>query len=181
MRRVIPRALFDAALRALTRAPRLHWLAARLVNPAFLLGVVGVIRDEQARLLLFHHPYRRTPWGLPGGWMQRDESPLAALEREVREESGLTVRAERILLFGTTPDRPKLEFVVAARVVAGAFRPSDEVTAMQWAPLGQLPHIPAIQRRILRAVERLPDGQTGQYSTRWLMRGDQDSAEPPPA
>ena len=165
MPRIIPGALFNAALRFLARAPRLHWLAARLANQAFLLGVVGVIRDDQGQLLLFHHPYRRVPWGLPGGWMQRDESPLAALEREVREESGLTVRADRLLLFGTTPDRPKLEFVVAARVVAGAFRPSDEVTAMQWARLDRLPYIPAIQRRILRAVERLPEGHTGEYST----------------
>ena len=178
MRQVIPRALFDAAVRTLTRAPRLHWLAARLANQAFLLGVVGVIRDDQGQLLLFHHPYRRTPWGLPGGWMQRDESPLAALEREVREEAGLTVRAERILLFGTTPDRPKLEFVVAACVVAGVFRPSDEVTAIQWARLDQLPRIPTIQRRILHGVERLPDGQTGQYSTPWIVRRAEGD-EPP--
>ena len=178
MRLVFPRALFNAAVRTLTRAPRLHWLAARLANPAFLLGVVGVIRDDQGRLLLFHHPYRRTPWGFPGGWMQRDESPFAALEREVHEESGLTVRAERVLLFGTTPDRAKLEFVIGARVIAGAFRPSGEVTAMQWAPPGQLPPIPAIQQHILRAVERLPDGQTGEYSTPWIVRGGADGAGP---
>jgi ADP-ribose pyrophosphatase YjhB (NUDIX family) len=177
---LVPRSLINALLRALTRLPWLHWRAARLANHRFLLGVVGVIRDEQGRVLLFHHPYRRLPWGLPGGWMGRGESPLEALEREVREESGLEVRAERLLLFGTTPDRPKLEFVVAARLVAGEFRPSHEVTAMCWAAPDDLPAIPPIQRHILRAVDRLQEGATGQYSSPWAVRreGHGDEALP---
>jgi 8-oxo-dGTP diphosphatase len=174
------RSLINALLRALTRMPRLHWLAALLANDRFLLGVVGVIHDEQGRVLLFHHPYRRMPWGLPGGWMARGESPLEALEREVREESALEVRAERLLLFGTTPDRPKLEFVVGARLVGGAFRPSHEVTAMRWATADDLPPIPSIQQRILSAVAGLADGQTGLYSSRWLgRRSAKDEPETP--
>jgi 8-oxo-dGTP diphosphatase len=127
-----------------------------------------VISDEAQQVLLFHHTYRRTPWGLPGGWMRRSESPFAALEREVLEESGLVVRADRLLLFGTTPDRPKLEFVVAARVLGGIFRPSGEVSAAQWAPADGLPPLPSIQRAILRDVARLRDGETSSYSTPWL-------------
>ena len=54
--------------------PRLHWLAANLVNPHFLLGVAGIITDEQGRLLKFHHNYRRShPLGMPGGWMKKGE------------------------------------------------------------------------------------------------------------
>ena len=163
----------------LTRSPGLHWLAARLVNERFLLGVVGVISDEARQLLLFHHTYRRTPWGLPGGWMGRAESPFAALEREVLEESGLVVRADRLLLFGTTPDRPKLEFVVGARVIGGAFRPSSEVSAAQWTSLDRLPRLPAIQRAILSDVARLGDGETGSYNTPWFVgRDDDDSSTP---
>jgi ADP-ribose pyrophosphatase YjhB (NUDIX family) len=156
----------------------MHWLAARLVNERFLLGVVGVISDEARQILLFHHTYRRTPWGLPGGWMGRAESPFAALEREVLEESGLVVRADRLLLFGTTPDRPKLEFVVGARVIDGSFRPSSEVSAAQWAPLDRLPQLPAIQHAILADVARLGDSETGSYSTPWFARHDDDSATP---
>jgi ADP-ribose pyrophosphatase YjhB (NUDIX family) len=177
---LVPRRLINLLLRALTRLPWLHWLAARLANDRFLLGVVGVIRDEQGRVLLFHHPYRRRPWGMPGGWMGRGESPLQALEREVREESGLEVRAERILLFGTTPDRPKLEFVVAARLLGGEFRPSHEVTAMRWATPDDLPPVPSIQRHILRAVERLEDGATGLYSSPWVVRREEESEAPLP-
>ncbi len=165
-----PRSWSMPLLRQLLRAPRLHWLAARLFNDRFLLGVVGVITDERQHVLLFHHTYRMLPWGLPGGWMTRGETPFEALEREVREESGLEVRAGGLLLVGTTPDRPKLEFVVGAQVLGGQFRPSHEVSAMQWAPIDGLPPIPLIQRHILREAARLAQGETGQYSSPWVAR-----------
>ena len=162
-----PLSLFYTLLRWLPRAPRLHWVAARLVNDSFLAGVLGVIWNERREVLLFSHTYRSMPWSLPGGWMQCGESPLVAIEREVREESGLAVRAERLLLVGTTTDRPKLEFVVAAGLVGGTFRPSREVDAMQWCALDRLPPIASVHRRILRDVEQLPAGQVGSYSNLW--------------
>lgn len=36
-------------------------------------------------------------WTLPGGWAEVGETPRAAVEKEVREESGFVVRAERVL------------------------------------------------------------------------------------
>lgn len=36
-------------------------------------------------------------WTLPGGWMDVGESPSLAVEREVREEAGYIVRAQRLL------------------------------------------------------------------------------------
>jgi ADP-ribose pyrophosphatase YjhB (NUDIX family) len=36
-------------------------------------------------------------WNLPGGWVDIQESPSEAVEREVREESGYRVRAARLL------------------------------------------------------------------------------------
>ncbi|MHC4570206.1 MAG: NUDIX hydrolase [Planctomycetota bacterium] len=35
-------------------------------------------------------------WTLPGGWADVGESPSESVEREVREESGFTVKAERL-------------------------------------------------------------------------------------
>jgi ADP-ribose pyrophosphatase YjhB (NUDIX family) len=36
-------------------------------------------------------------WTLPGGWVEVGETPSAAVEKEVLQEAGLTVRAERLL------------------------------------------------------------------------------------
>jgi 8-oxo-dGTP diphosphatase len=146
----------------------LHWRAARVINDRFLLGVMGVIRDDAGRILLFQHTYRRHPWGLPGGWMGRGESPLAALEREVREESSLVLRADRLLMIGVVTDRPMMEFVVAATVMSGEFRPCAEVSAARWCPLDEIPG--ETRGRSLSVLERalqVPPGEVGQYTLVW--------------
>ncbi len=61
-------------------------------NSKFLFGTHAVIFDVEGRVLLQRHTYRkRYPWGLPGGWVRRPESPHEALRREVSEETGLQI------------------------------------------------------------------------------------------
>jgi ADP-ribose pyrophosphatase YjhB (NUDIX family) len=61
-----------------------------------LVPCVGaVVHDADGRLLLIrrgHAPHAGL-WSLPGGRIEAGESPEAAVEREVREETGLRVRA----------------------------------------------------------------------------------------
>ena len=42
-------------------------------------------------------PFGETSWTLPGGWADVGETPSQAVEKEVREEAGVTVRAARVL------------------------------------------------------------------------------------
>lgn len=160
-----------ALLRRFWLPPWLFWRAAASVNTNFLLGVVGVIRNDEGEVLIFSHTYRKAPWGLPGGWLKGGETPLEGLEREVLEESGLRIKAERIALVGVTRDRPKFEFVVLASVVGGTFCPSGEVSAMMWRRPGDLPPMPVIQRRILDQIAALKPGESGVYDTIWIGEG----------
>lgn len=53
----------------------------------------ALVEDEQGRLLLgrrAREPYLGR-WDIPGGFVEEDEHPLAALVRELREETGLEV------------------------------------------------------------------------------------------
>lgn len=61
-------------------------------NDHFLVGVVGLIRDEGGRILLLEHRFR-TPWrwGLPGGFIHRGETFSVGLARELDEELGLPI------------------------------------------------------------------------------------------
>ncbi|MCC7370752.1 MAG: NUDIX domain-containing protein [Chloroflexi bacterium] len=64
--------------------------------PTKLLGSAAVIFDEQGRVLLVKHSYGRLNRELPGGRGEESESIAATAVQEVREETGLEVRAEAL-------------------------------------------------------------------------------------
>lgn len=96
-------------------------------HPQFLVGVVAYITNPGGEVLLFHHTYRqRYSWSLPGGYLERNESPYAGIEREVREESGLTIRADEILAAAFhSPEQ--LDLLIRCEIVSGSPIASPEV------------------------------------------------------
>lgn len=58
----------------------------------FHLGVKAIIRNNEGKVLLLEKQRRNKPetfWDLPGGRMNRGESMVATLERELQEEVSL--------------------------------------------------------------------------------------------
>ena len=63
-------------------------------------SVAAIIRDESGKILLVKSA-NADVWSLPAGAIDLGESPAQAVVREVFEETGLKVRAERIVgVFG---------------------------------------------------------------------------------
>jgi len=52
--------------------------------------------DDQGRVLLVKHSYGRLNWEIPGGGAEPDETPTETVLREVLEETGLSVEADRL-------------------------------------------------------------------------------------
>lgn len=60
-------------------------------------GVRGLVRDERGHVLLVRHSYV-DGWYLPGGGVERMETVITALTRELDEEAGILLRARPKLL-----------------------------------------------------------------------------------
>ena len=128
-----------------------------MFNAHFIVGAVAVVRDEQGRTLIARHTYRRSaPWGLPGGWVRRGEDPGQAVVREVLEETGLRIEVIAPLMI-QRERAAHLVVIYAARLVAGTFRPSEEVSEIRFVDPGAFP--PGVRedhRAVIAAVADHP-------------------------
>jgi ADP-ribose pyrophosphatase YjhB (NUDIX family) len=95
-------------------------------------------------------------WSLPGGWMDIDESPARAAERETKEESGYDCRATKLIAVwdrNRHPHPPMLLHVYKlfflCELFGGAPTLSHETTEVAFFPLESLP--PLSTGRVLRA------------------------------
>ena len=124
---------------------KLQLLIMRLFQDVFLIGVTGIIFNEKHEILLFEHTYRGNGWSLPGGYLKAGEHPWEGLEREIMEESGLTVAADERLRIRTDRDDARLDITYIGTFIGGEFKPSAEVSQAQFFPFEELPLIPKSQ------------------------------------
>jgi len=113
----------------------------RAVQDQFLVGVTGIIFNEENNILLFRHTYRQTEWSLPGGYIKGGEHPTEGLEREILEESGLVVSGDHELKVRTDRDSARLDICVVGTFIGGEFHPSAEVLEYGFFPPLTVPRI----------------------------------------
>jgi ADP-ribose pyrophosphatase YjhB (NUDIX family) len=110
-------------------------------------AVVHAVAERDGALLLVRraeHLPEGGRWGLPGGFLDRDETLAEGVLRELFEETGWTGRVIGLLRVNSNPDRPRedrqnvaFDFVVAPITQTG--RPDAESTAVAWIPIDRLP------------------------------------------
>ena len=103
----------------------------------------AIFRDN--KILLVHE--NNGTWSLPGGWCDVLESIKSNTEKEVREETGLNVRAVKII---SIQDRNKhnkpvyaygvCKIFVLCEVINGKFVENIETTEIRYFSLQDLPH-----------------------------------------
>jgi len=102
----------------------------------------AIIEDD--KILLVQE--RDCRWALPGGWVDVNCSVRENITKEVKEEAGLDVVAERILALhdwhqhnGSTSAWHICKIFIQCRVLGGAFQPNNETLASGWFRADALP------------------------------------------
>jgi ADP-ribose pyrophosphatase YjhB (NUDIX family) len=111
----------------------------RFFQDKFLVGVTGIIFNDKKEILLFKHTYRSHAWALPGGYLKSGEHPREALEREIKEESGLVVSVDQLLKTRTDRDTARLDMCYTGILIGGDFVPSHEVSEFGFFAQDKLP------------------------------------------
>lgn len=132
------------------------------------VGCSAVIFNETREKVLLTQRADNGHWCLPGGHMESGESASEACEREVFEETGLTVRATRLLGVYSNPDQlviykdgNKAFFVVLnfeVQVLEGEVGLSDETTDVGWFTLKDMESMPIHANHKIRVEDALRGG-----------------------
>lgn len=109
------------------------------------VGVGAVILDGDGRLLVIKrgNPPRRGRWTLPGGKLQRGETIVEAIAREVREETGLEVEVGGLvgLLEWIGEDHHYVIVDHRAAVVGGELGRGDDADDVAWMSRDELAEV----------------------------------------
>ena len=122
---------------------RWQWRLLRWREDTFLVGLTGVVIDDDERVLVQVHRYwMGNPCGLPSGWAAAGETWEQGLTREVCEETGLTVTDVHVVRVSPVPGAlrgPRIEVLLSARARGPAVPRPDgtEVLAAEFVDLAE--------------------------------------------
>ncbi len=142
-------------------------------------AVAAVIRDPAGRVLLCQQSQGHRLWGLPGGRIRHGESPIHAVIRDIREETGTEIEVIDLLGIyqltgdGCGADLPDvLVHVFRGRVAVGdiAVNAPGRICRLAWHDPGALPEPVTATTRA--AVADAIEGRSG------VLRDVHRDAEP---
>jgi 8-oxo-dGTP diphosphatase len=124
-------------------------------QPVVAVGAV-VFKDECILLVKRRHAPNAGQWAIPGGKVRLGETLQDAAEREIREETGITIRArDPIYTFELIDHDPQgailYHYVIIdllAEYVAGTLAPADDAIDAAWIERSTLASLPVNQQTL---------------------------------
>ena len=111
------------------------------LNPALAVDA-AVKRGDSILLIQRKYPPMQGCWGLPGGFVERDEDPLTAVLRELEEETGLIGENPELLMVMGNPKRDPRKHIVSivyeVEVQDGKPQAGDDAADARFWPLEEV-------------------------------------------
>ena len=132
-------------------------------SPPFVAAVAAVVVRGDTLLALRRSTHKDAGaglWETLSGRIEVDEEPLAAVRREILEETGLNVEVDPRPLTAYAArrlERPMVVIVYRARHLAGEVRLSDEHDAFAWLTPEAFAERSSLTKLVLAARLALPD------------------------
>jgi len=139
-----------------------------MLRPRYRVAVAAIIFDDQGRILLCEHTYRKYhPWGVPGGGLEYGERPEDGVRREVREETGLDVQVEKLLYAESAPNNHHVSLIYLCNIVGGIFQQNYEISQTRFFSVNALPKLLSTEQALIERV-------TGMLSPGPISSADND-------
>ncbi len=117
----------------------------------FTIGVFAVIFDEKKRVLLCHRTDHDV-WNLPGGRLEKGETPWAGVVREVKEETGLEVEVGKLTGIYSKPHENDIVIQFTCNIIGGETKTSNEADKIEYFAFEKFP-----RNTVPNQVERIKD------------------------
>lgn len=117
----------------------------------FIIGAFGIIKDEEGKILLvLRNDFNA--WNLPGGAIEKGETPWQGVIREVKEETGLDVEVVRLIGIYTKTEKNHIVFSFECKVIGGHIRLNNEAKEIKYFSFNEIP-----KNTLIKHVERIHD------------------------
>jgi len=130
------------------------------MKPQFTIGVFGIIKDDKDRVLLcLRNDYNFR--NLPGGGLEKWETPWEGVIREVKEETGLNVEVTSLTGVYSKPEIDEIVFSFECKVIGWEITLNDEAKDIQYFAFQEIPkntppkHIERI-KDFLENIKKMP-------------------------
>jgi len=104
----------------------------------FKIGVFSIIFGKQNNVL-FCHRRDYDLWNLPGGGLEKGEAPWECAVREVKEETGLDVKIERLSGIYNKPEKNEIVFQYICKIIGGKITLNDEADKIEYFVFNDIP------------------------------------------
>jgi ADP-ribose pyrophosphatase YjhB (NUDIX family) len=125
----------------------------------------AIFTDSDGKILIVKPTYKEG-WEIPGGLIEKDESPAQACAREIKEELGIDFVPGRLLCVdyrSNTDDRgDRIMFIFDGGIIGDrvVFFPPNELSEYRFVTMDAIPFMfnERLARRIPKAVEAISRG-----------------------
>ncbi len=132
----------------------------------FTIGAFGVIINKNNEVLLCHRRDKDI-WDIPGGMVERGESPWEGAVREIKEEVGLDIEIVRLVGVYSKKKKNDVIFSFLCKICGGEISLTDEADEIAYFSIDDLP-----KNLSPKHVERIMDATQGAARTLLKIQSD---------